>query len=460
MDNNLRRLGWTEQFLWRIDKCASLNFVIVAKVTGQTFDKDLLTQAFAASIRRHPFLGVVVAADEVPTFMGANRSAPVHVFEEGDVSWHKVVEDELNSPFREGDQSLARLAVVRGSEESHLILTLHHSISDGTSGPLAMAAILESVSALVQGREPFAKHGAVPASLEEAIRTRIRGLKGLFRLFVFVVRNLLSLVFRKPRRLVPAALSSQEHRRTRVRPEILEPNATRALVERCREERTTVHGAICAAVLQATAEIIRSEQRRTGPIQIWCGSPVDMRRGLGLEPSVACYVSGITTSHRISPDAKFWDLARDVRDRVRRATAREEALLTLPLQARMLPKGKAPDETLRKIERNFPIAVAVTNIGRVDLPEHYGALTLRQVHFAGPASPPGNPLVIAVATFRDLMSLDFVHVEPSLAADRIDPLIDRVIQLLQEAAIGPAATSAAIDQKRNGAPKGVAPTLS
>jgi hypothetical protein len=60
-----------------------------------------------------------------------------------------VVQDEMNRPFDTGRGPLARVTYISGSTGSDLVLTLHHSIADGTSTANLVHEVLDWCGARV-----------------------------------------------------------------------------------------------------------------------------------------------------------------------------------------------------------------------------------------------------------------------------------------------------------------------
>src|SRR5260370_39631382 len=84
---------------------------------------------------------------------------------------------------------------------------------------------------------------------------------------------------------------------------------TEVLLERAKEEGTTVHAALVAALTLAGKRY--SEEWNAGPVR--CMSPIDMRKMLGIPDAAGVLIS----SHHapvLTPDGvSFWDIARTLR---------------------------------------------------------------------------------------------------------------------------------------------------
>ena len=113
-------------------------------------------------------------------------------------------------------------------------------------------------------------------------------------------------------------LTHAEPRRVRLLTWELTQEDTARLVTTSRRERTSVHGALCAAFVLAMA----TEQGSRGEALLKVMSPVNLRDHLvppGTEAFAACFTRQLTR-HRLQPTSRFWEVARDVKHQLQRDT--------------------------------------------------------------------------------------------------------------------------------------------
>jgi NRPS condensation-like uncharacterized protein len=84
------------------------------------------------------------------------------------------------------------------------------------------------------------------------------------------------------------------------------------------------------------------------------------------------------------------------------------------------------------INKLFP-PVVVTNLGRLDIPEQFGDLTLEQLHFTLAIAVLKNGFAIAVSTFRGLMTLNFLYSEPYISEKKANEIMESTMKRLKEA---------------------------
>jgi hypothetical protein len=147
---------------------------------------------------------------------------------------------------------------------------------------------------------------------------------------------------------------------------VLERDATERLVTRCREQGTTVHGALGAAQLCALHRLWGGPDPRT----LLLSHPVDLRARLdrAVPPdSLGLYISVLASPHRVGRDSDFWSLAREITADLRAQLARGEAHLFYALQnLDEVPPGDEAVAWFGKRLRSMLPNVSLSNIGQVE----------------------------------------------------------------------------------------------
>ncbi len=406
-----RPLGPSEELIWRLVEAGSINFAMTARVSPAP-PVDLLERALASVQARHPLLRATI--DPAGPRFVVHPTMPVACRVEAR-SWTEVVEEELGSPFDWRAGPLLRARALPEPGALRLVLSFHHAVGDARSGAILVRDLLAECA---RGADPKIPPGPVPqpqdARIPSAFRGRLRGL-------AYASRRLLSLA-RRPHR--PARDGEGAPLATRVESRALDAAALR---EAARGEDTTVHGALCAAMLLAMAE----DAGR--PVTMGCLSPMDVRSAL--EPpagdEVAFLVSGVSTFHRVRPGGGLWDLARDVRGQIEAALGRGDALVSTASTSVVLDRGREPAALVANVNRFIGAATTVTNLGLVDVPETYGPWRLEELHFGVAGNGfPGTAAGIAVTTFAGRLTLEYLYGDPWLRPERALGILDRAIARL------------------------------
>ncbi|RKH34273.1 condensation domain-containing protein, partial [Corallococcus llansteffanensis] len=160
-------LSFAQQRLWLLDQLSpgdvSYNIPTALRLLGRV-DVEALRRAFEALIRRHESLRTTLSApDEEPSqhiHAASGWDLPVtdltHLPEsQRDEEAQRVAVTEARRPFHLATGPLMRSALVRLSEEEHLLLvTMHHIVSDGWSMGVLVREVAAFYEALSTGRTP------------------------------------------------------------------------------------------------------------------------------------------------------------------------------------------------------------------------------------------------------------------------------------------------------------------
>jgi hypothetical protein len=282
----VRPLGAVEEFLWLFDHSSPKHFCLIAEVTGHTTASDWRVGLDALQ-ERHPMLSVSIDTtyNRVPHFRNATgQPIPLRIAG-ADTAWEREVEREMRTPFDPTKAPLIRTVLILQPEKAVVILVTHHSIADGMSSVFLLRDLLAAISGQALTPYPF------PRSLDEIVGVPVRTSTEHGVAF--------------SHNLAKKCVETPVH----VRSKVLSKEQTRLLQERTRQEGTTIHGIVCAAIAFAGREIDR--RRRENPLRIF--SPVDIRKLIGVEDH--CMVAFSKAVSVIEPNSpgSLWDLARFVR---------------------------------------------------------------------------------------------------------------------------------------------------
>lgn len=434
----MRPLGMTERALWLLDQVGSFNLVLVAK-TSARIEPRVLRRSLDLLQQRHPALRVRIETNGKPVFVSDGvPSIPLRLAEEthGNV-WRLEAERELNQAVEWTGGPLARAVLLARPFGTDVLLTFSHVIGDGTSGVYMMRDLIRIAGNLIQRGIAVEESLAERPALDDLLPSSSRSLSGFLRAANSIGRQLPVIAVGRPQRLPSDSNAAPGERHTGIVHRSLEPWETQTLTESCRRERTTVHGALCSAMLEVTGEHIRANSGERGPVMIGCVTPINVRHLLDppVGEDVGLFVSTAVTFHRVGSNAGFWELARRVRKSLRPAVERGEPFTSLPLQRTLLPPNATPSDAHRRARQFFPAAVGVTNLGRLDVPFEFGPISIEELHFAcaGNATV-WNTFTVAAATYRDRLQLNFLHAEPLLVRGRARSMADAVMERLRQGA--------------------------
>lgn len=413
-----------------------VNVLGFARVRGDLQPQDMRA-ALDAAQRRHPLLRIhIEGPSEARRFVSGAPPIPLRVVpREDDGHWLREADAELHRsfPFHEGP--LLRAALLQGPGVSDLIITFNHTIGDGLSCVNLVRELLTDAAAAQQGKlqAPEPLPALPPLRDLNPHKATGPGSKRLLREETW--RILKVLLLQRPKRLRRDADVHPRDRRTTLLHRVLPEAGTAALVARCKAEGTTMLGALGAALLLAAAEDVG--RRATLGLAV----PVSLRGYLPqVGPEAFGYYSwGVGVYVRVGPGEDFWDLARRVRAEAARELGRDAALRSLALvefkAARVVRSGARA--LVEQLDKDYPVVVAASNVGRHDPPERFGDLVWETSHFAASADTGGANFGVAATTFRGKLMMNFVHPEALLRRERGERMTARTLELLRAASQAP-----------------------
>ncbi|MEL6879885.1 MAG: condensation domain-containing protein [Cyanobacteria bacterium J06607_10] len=437
--NPIRRLSPVEEGFEAFNQIASsLNVVTISRIKG-FMSQEALEQALRIAEQRHPQLQCCIRG--VPGMFRFSKRAkkylPFQVIKaDDDDIWQQVALNELNQSLN-SSQYLWRIVLICHAEHNvcHLITTTHHAISDGISTISLHSEILDHCGKIQSGNVLPSHTSTLPflPSPESMFPQRHQGYRGKVLGLLWVVRTAFKQLYLRPKTLSFEALVPVKERTCNVIYKHIDSELSRALLERCRIEKTTVQGALCAAMLLAVANNLKKTGMKNP--SLGCRSFVDLRRRLSPivgNEHLGSLASGVATFHTITESTDFWQLARDVKQAIRQSLARGEMFSIMTLFKELF-NDLLIDPDNSPLTNKAPLAVEVSNIGEIDIPVKYGPLELEEIRFMPAQGIFGGEFFATVATFRRRMTFNFVFSEPSISRVTVEGLIEDTFSYLEGA---------------------------
>lgn len=385
------KLSGAQSGLLTLDVPLKLNFTTSARVRG-TFTLENLQNALERLRHHHPMLAVRIApaTDHAPACLTTDGVPPIPLRVVERVSaqdWVREVECEIAQPTNYATGPLFRCVWLRGAEVSDLILVCDHIAADGLAGIYALRSLLEMLADPALNPEPLFSP-SMAELIPPAILTRINGI--------------ISAAADAPPRPYATHHQQADKKPLRVLPFEVDEAQTSALVSRAHAENVTVQAALCTAFALTFAEMHPEEPIRK------MESPVNVRQRL-LQPVGEVYGNYISLIFFdidcSSGQEHAWEIARHVKRSLNDAT--DEQLYTIPLVIMAVT-----DKPLQGpvVEINYDLSLS--NLGRVNIPTHYGKLQLESIY--APTMGPSNPehRILGVTTFNGRMRCTFTSCDP------------------------------------------------
>src|SRR5262249_7384759 len=292
--DTIRSLGSLEHLFWLLDQHHFVHFAVTALISGKTSPRDW-RRALDRLQKRHPILSVCIDGepDSVPSFRQADIT-PISlriVEDEPELRCEAEVGKQLATPFNPTRAPLIRAVLIQGARDTAFMLVAHHSIADGLSLAYAMRDTLDALAGRSLPPLPWLPSQDDMMNVSDSL---VDGQEQ-----------------DQAGAAMPAIYRPHDNAHPTVKGLRLSPGLTSSIRARARQEGSTVHGALCAALVLASREVFAAW--REIPLRIF--SPINARPLLDAGEGCGVFL-GATTSVFDRQAMNFWDIARAARMRV------------------------------------------------------------------------------------------------------------------------------------------------
>jgi NRPS condensation-like uncharacterized protein len=398
-----RRLGRTEHVYWLLDQLYCLNFAAIVELEGRLNVADVQA-ALDIVQRENPTLRASITTDRIgrPCFTSvAADEYPLILEVHGLRNWRQAIETQLMTAFEKGDAPLARFLLFRGTgKKSVVAMIFHHSIADGKSGVCALLDVLRRVVGqdlrAALGSPHFKK--AQPSSQQLDLIQNKGPVAGKLKELKFWL-GMGKEILKFPEQLPGYDMTPGDARKIKILPFSISPKTSASLLSACRDNDTTVHGALGAALLFALSEEFKETKSR----YLALNSLVDLRGSLEGEltdQDLGLYISTLTTVHQLDEQPDFWRLAREIPEYLKKIISSGDANIINSVypETPLYTPDRSGARRLQKVVASAPPSSMLTNIGRVNVLPLGSDLHISALSFA--VSPPvQHPICMTTASY-------------------------------------------------------------
>ncbi len=432
-----RPLGRSERVYWLLDQHCCTNFAVLAELEGR-WDTQALQGAIRRCWARHPLLGCAIEVTAGGAVAFRPRQAPppeLTVQAGGPATWRQALDRELDRPFPPRSETLQRCVLFQDPDSSAaaLLVGFSHASTDARGAAL----LVEELLARAAGREQPRGPAGAPLPPQEALYpARYRGWRVLFPMVAMWAREAWQALCQGRPWQLPDLPAPSEPRQLRSFPVRLDAQRSARLLLRARQERTTVHGALGATQLLALAAEFPADAEPLLELL----SALDMRPLLAqpVAPSqLGMFAAMASVGHRLGRGREFWDLAREVRQGLRRKLGRGDAHLLWPgfPPDWLFPPDARGARRLGRLLAGMPPSSILTNLGQAGADPAAPVPGLRALHFAiGPGS--GGLLCSAAASYAGALKINCCFDLARLPEARAQRIAARMQAELERAATG------------------------
>ncbi|WP_420155507.1 condensation domain-containing protein, partial [Siphonobacter sp.] len=349
-----RTLGAFEKTFWLLEQIDSKDFALAADISG-TRPLENWQKALHLVQQRHPNLSVKIGMDERsrPTLETVeNLNIPLRMIEVGEeYRWEVEVEKELSVRFNTAEGPLLRVVLVQKPQRTVLILVANHTVADGTSLNYLVRDLLLAVTGTeLKSMDPQVSNDETLGLPEDQP--------------VQTVDEVLELGMNTP--IVKPLVSSRR----------ISETTTLTILERAKQEQTTVHGAICAAVLLASRKM-RTEWRE---VKIELVSPICTRGVLQLDDNFGLNITTQSVFFEDEQKLSFWDLARLAKAGLEGTHSTEYVTNYLSFFRSIVFGTNDLQQMIEVLKTAFNHQIMVTNLVKVKYDTDFGSLKLKALY--------------------------------------------------------------------------------
>ena len=327
-NQSLKTLDGLQEYFWLSEISGTHAAIIAAEVEGAVSLADWHRAAEALN-RNYPVVSTRIKKNpaERPYFehiAGGRVGLEVIPGESLDVDHELAAQMALS--FGLGQDGLVRIRILHGPQRSLVVLAAHHAGSDGKTVLMMIrdfiaAASSEDIGAPIEFLPSLSQRLDLPLPAPYT-HTQSNERDGVHHQF--------------------------QRSRAQVSHAEFAPDELAHLLKRCREERTTLQGALVTAFILAGRELSPS----------WCEHPVVCLSPIDLRPVLKLGgVSGVPLmvhpTVAIPEEIMFWDFARRAKAEISKSQTREGAIAAVQYSAKVVRRKEIPTTSTQSTRASF-----------------------------------------------------------------------------------------------------------
>ncbi len=428
-----RKLGLIENLFHIIHDLGGMIDVNIARIEGE-IETNILRKALDLLQNRHPMLRVriIELADGAYFSSQEIKKIPLRTITKTiENQWLEIAEEELHQKFSDEFTPLCRITLLKSSLSngiSEIVATFHHAITDGLSCMNFIDELLFYYQKIA-AKEKISDAIALPffSPIEQTLDQSFIDLNN--------IQKPESESVKKPPvpKLIIETEAPPNQRRTRLVKRILSSETIFNLKQRCKQQKTTVHGALSAAMLFGATPISAFNE----PIHLSCSSNINLRKYSKPEIDrnyIGCFVSSVENIHTLTKNTNFWDLARECKKQVNSSI--NETINNLINGKRFSNISRlSMRNSLKENPTGRIKTINISNLGKFDLAKSYGKLKIKEIYFTVGQHLFGPCLWLGAVTFHEQLFCSFAHVTPLISSKTMNDFADGVVAILEKASL-------------------------
>lgn len=406
------------------DQYGTSLIVIYAKFSGSV-SAELLQQALKILFNRHPLLQArVLVSKNKYEFICDRQFSDIpckNLLNYSVNDYQEIILQELNTPLETSAYLWRAVFNYRPQEFAELIFSFHHAIADGLSLSYLISEFIEYYALLANGHEVVINSLPLLDPIEKLLNKSISWSDYQKRL------NSRQVITSEPwvyERFQP--LGKRTPRFVFFR---LEATQLLVLHEKCRAQQVTLNSVLSAALILA-GHRNKIHQKTYSFLTL-----IDLKKYANPvvpNESLGCNVTSVLTHLEISETWDLWQLARQFQALLKQQI-NEQIFPPLGFTADDLqnfsisnPSGKVNPDAGTK----FSIDFSLSNLGRVNLPQHHDGFTWGDFYFCTSRQAGDIGFMANAATLHESLFISFCYAEPLLSSETAQSLIAAFTKLI------------------------------
>lgn len=160
-----------------------------------------------------------------------------------------------------------------------------------------------------------------------------------------------------------------------------------------------------------------------------CHSPINIRPylSLSLGENLGEYIARPIIPHQVSKETYFWDLAREVKDKLNQVITEGKLFDDIFIAAEIISIDAQINDKILDMLNKFTMDIGITNLGVLNIPRRLGQLHIEEVYLMS-SGVKKLPLLIGVATIGGKMCLIFRYIECIISCPNAHNIKERFMQ--------------------------------
>lgn len=349
------------------DQYVPLNIVGTAQFKG-VLDEDLLRKALDIMQLWHPSLQCSAYYDVHARewiLQKSDAPIPLHItVRTSDTHWQTIMSDELDNKLPTAQGPFARVNYCKGVDRGELIVTMHHSLSDGMSRTYFMFELFQLI-------DDLKNNSAIVPVVDHFLDISYHDLYDELTNNTYVPRSPNA----HPKDVsdykvffIPFCFSKEE---------------TEKIKNKYRLCGSSLQTILSAAVAKAVASN-RANRGDQSPFKIFCHNPINIRSNFKCAVltghDFGDWVSGVNTEHTIDAHVDIIQLSKEIKQQLYAGIEEKKHLYFLQNMDRFITTTDFSSKQIFATAQVDHPTATVSQLGTLEFPNTYGDITVERLY--------------------------------------------------------------------------------